>query len=471
MWTEFFDSELWSRLVLQLSHDQPAIKHGILALGVVHERYEGVAPVSMATGNDFAFVQYMQAIKHSNELLTAYQNGKASLEMVLIACIIFTCYENLAGNYEIASMHLRSGLRILDQQHRAGSRLDISRGEIANSLYRFDLEAMTFSDSSSPYDYVLDLAPVCPQVPDKYTKNDAARDDLVNILRSMMWLAGVAELNPCAPEHPKWQHVHSAMSLAIKKWQSAFNDFKKTMPSRETADPKVYAGNALLTMAALTVHIIINSGAATNSEMAWDPFLSSFTSIVDLAETIPILHPSTTGTKYRAIAPKLASSTATLPTHFSPSFELSPIVSLFITACRCRDPSIRRRAISLLLSYHRREGIWDSTGAGMIAAQCMRLEENLPSSAPFTQRNPAITACADVPEPRRVRDMVLEVKERGGKVDLVYTLVTGEGVEGVKVVYESWRGAGGLGFGGGWGMRAKTHAGVKSLDRLVRRWM
>lgn len=101
----------------------------------------------------------------------------------------------------------------------------------------------------------------------------------------------------------------------------------------------------------------------------------------------------------------------------------------------------------------------------------MRLEESLPPSAPFTQRNTAVNSSSDVPEPRRVRDMSLEVKERGGKVDLVYTLITGERSEGVKVVYESWRGAGGLGFGGGLGMRAKTHTGVKNLDRLVRRWM
>jgi len=101
----------------------------------------------------------------------------------------------------------------------------------------------------------------------------------------------------------------------------------------------------------------------------------------------------------------------------------------------------------------------------------MLLEESLPLSSPFTARNPRVNSSADVPERRRVRDMLLEVKERGGRVELVYTLITGEREEGVKVVYESWRGAGGLGFGGGMGMRAKTHVGVKSLDRLVRRWM
>jgi hypothetical protein len=464
MWTEFFDSDLWSRTILQLSHDQPAIKHGILALSIMHERYETVAPTSAIMSHDFAFVQYMQAVKHSNELLTAYQNGQASLEMVLIACIIFTCYENLAGNYKVASMHLRNGLHILDQhKSTAGARAHVSRQEIANSLYRFDLEAMTFSDNASRYDYVLDLAPMCPAVQDKYTRNDTARDDLVGILRCMMWLSGVADRFPRAPEHSEWLRVHREMSQAITKWEEVFAEYQRHMPSQDQANPKLYAGNTLLKIAAITVRVIIGSGAGIGSEMAWDPFIESFKTIVDLAETIPILRrprssPSPCSTGERAIAPKppttpsnlpSASSTFTfsstptpIPTptfhhqpasHFSPTFELSPIVPLFIVALRCRDPGIRRRAIALLLSYRRREGVWDSFAAGMVALQCMRREEGLSKAASSSsenvgfdgdwgvgERNPGIESCVDVKEERRVRDVFVEVKMEEGRVDLVF---------------------------------------------------
>jgi hypothetical protein len=103
---------------MQLSHTEPAIKHGILALSTMHERFENTIPIFSAKSNDFAFVQYMQAVKHSNDLLTAHAEGKADIEKVLIACIIFTCYENLAGNYRAANMHLRNGLRILSQHKR-----------------------------------------------------------------------------------------------------------------------------------------------------------------------------------------------------------------------------------------------------------------------------------------------------------------------------------------------------------------
>lgn len=481
MWTEFFDSNLWSRTVLQLSHDEPAIKHGILALSIMHERYESVAPLDTSVSHDFAFVQYMLALKYSNELLAAYQSGNASLEMVLITCIIFTSYENLTGNYKIAGMHLQNGLRILDEhKHKKESGAHVSLGEIANSLYRFDLEAMTFSDNASRYDYELDMAPMCPQIQDRYTRNDAARDDLVGILRCMMWLSGVADCYPSATEHIEWLRIHRETTNAIKQWEVVFTEYQRNLPIQGLAEPRLYAGNTLLKMAVITTRIIMGSGAGTRTEMAWDPFIADFKTIVDLAETIPVLRTSSAVSSpaplpagIRPIRPKpcSASSTPTLissesltsvfsqlpisqpptlrqqPSHFSPSYELSPIVPLFIVACRCRDPLIRRRAIVLLLSYRRREGVWDSYGAGMVALQCMLKEENIEVNHSLKFENEAVEmrgkvkGCRDVPEAARVRDIFVEVKVVEGKIDLVYSMTTGEECKQQQLFYES-RGSG-----------------------------
>lgn len=184
-WTEFFKSDLWSQKVLQLSHSEPAIKHGVLALSTMHERYENTTPIFSTDIKDSAFVQYMLAVKHSNALLKARQEGKASLEVVLIACIIFTCYENLAGNYKAADMHLQNGLRILHQHKEEMKPLPNALSRIvANTLYRFDLQAMTFS-----YNYELTMVPEFPQISSTYRNNEEARDDLVGILRCMMWYA------------------------------------------------------------------------------------------------------------------------------------------------------------------------------------------------------------------------------------------------------------------------------------------
>lgn len=523
MWTEFFESELWSRTVLQLSRQQPAIRHGLLALSVMHERYEGIAPLSSFTTQDFAFLQYMRAIKHSNELLTAYQKGKVSLEIVLIACIIFTCYENLAGNYKAAGMHLRNGLRILhESKNNRTVKHDLIRSPVAHSLYRFDLEAMTFSDNASRYDYELDLAPVCPKIRDVYTNNENARDDLVGILRCMMWCSGVIDKYPKAAESSEWLRVHKEMSSALKQWEAAFENYQQKMPAQDQIDTKIYAGNTLLRMGAIMIRVIIGSGGGAGSETAWDPFIDSFKTIIDLAESIPILRPpQSTRTpgdsssssspssgpqiavpRKLALNPASARSHATpytttiifsarpnapshpppsaakvtsppfldkspekMPSYFSPSFELSPIVPLFITACRCRDPLIRRRAISLLLSFRRREGVWDSLGAGMVAAQCLKKEENIEPDVPlgfdnvaeFLARPPTIRDRSEIPENARVKDIYVEVKMVEGRVDLVYSMTSGAMDEGRQVLYES-RGDGMLGT-----IPTQRHTGVQQL--------
>ena len=246
-WTEFFESELWGRKVLQLTHVEPAIKHGILALSTVHEEFEKPSPKFDTKMNNFAFLQYMQAVKHSNELFSAYQEGSVNLEKVLIACVIFTCYENLAGNFKAANMHLRNGLRIL-KQHKCDPRTSAtsSREPVANILYRFDLQAMSFSEEASPYEYTLDGNPGCPDIPNMYTSNWTARDDLVGLLRCMFWLSGVADKDPLSPEQPSWQSTHSQMVQACEKWEKTFLRYQKNLSKSEQNEAKICAGNTLL---------------------------------------------------------------------------------------------------------------------------------------------------------------------------------------------------------------------------------
>ncbi|KAJ4305148.1 hypothetical protein N0V90_000679 [Kalmusia sp. IMI 367209] len=261
-WTEFFDSDLWSQKIMQLSHVEPAIKHGILALSTMHERFESTTPIFTSKSNDFAFVQYMQAVKHSNELLRAHSQGRVDVEKVLIACIIFTCYENLAGNYRAANMHLRNGLLILNQ-HKRGVAPEVqtaSQESIGNVLYRFDLQAMTFSDNTSPYDYGFDNPPDCPQIPDVYTKNSTARNDLVGLMRCMMWVSGIANINPNATDNPIWLRLYTQVVTSFDPWERAFDLYQKSMAPYEQGDPKVYAGNTLLKMSFIMTRIIIGAG-------------------------------------------------------------------------------------------------------------------------------------------------------------------------------------------------------------------
>jgi hypothetical protein len=456
----------------------------------MHERFESTTPIFSASSNDFAFVQYMQAVKHSNDLLTAHHEGKVDVEKVLIACVIFTCYENLAGNYRAANMHLRNGLRILGQHRRdMPSHMQSTplQESIANVLYRFDLQAMTFSDNVSPYDYSLDNPPECPQIPAIYSTNALARDDLVGLLRCMMWISGVANINPQAPEHPGWLQVYTQLMRSFDAWSSTFERYQQNIPPHEQGDAKIYAGNTLLKIQAIMARTIVGAGAGMRTEMSWDSFLDAFKTIVDLAETLPMLsrpasqpsrsrassHSSTSPprsntplppAKHRTIAPNPATlnvpppppGTSTLvfnqeapptaceyttapvakrmPSSFSPSFELSPIVPLFVTACRCRDPVLRRRAIALLLNCRRREGVWDSYGAGMVALQVVKLEEGINEIVDLGENNwlpihPKYKDGGHIAESTRVQDVFVQVNMAERQIGVNYLMRNGQNLD------------------------------------------
>ena len=92
-------------------------------------------------------------------------------------------------------------------------------------------------------------------------------------------------------------------------------------------------------------------------EEKFDDYNDVFAEIVDLAEySLNALEAAKPGT------PKF-------------QFDSHIVIPLHMVGHKCRDRAIRRRAISLLLSHPRREGVWDSTLAGGMAEWAMSIEE------------------------------------------------------------------------------------------------
>jgi len=56
-------------------------------------------------------------------------------------------------------------------------------------------------------------------------------------------------------------------------------------------------------------------------------------------------------------------------------FDSHVVIPLYMTGYKCREPKIRRRAISLLLANPRREGVFDSLLAGKMTQLAMNIEE------------------------------------------------------------------------------------------------
>ena len=93
--SEFFGNDFWERMLLQAALRESSIRHAILALGSLHERYRDK---SLTTQNhtrggidDFTLKNYSRAINILVEPLL--RGGQQAIDVSVICSILFACLE------------------------------------------------------------------------------------------------------------------------------------------------------------------------------------------------------------------------------------------------------------------------------------------------------------------------------------------------------------------------------------------
>ncbi|KAI9696692.1 MAG: hypothetical protein M1820_008066 [Bogoriella megaspora] len=407
--TEIYWDEFWSVVVLQLSLQEPAIKHGLLALSILHE--ETLSGGKVPFRDTSAITQYGHAISNARNLVGRAKSAADSVEKlkVLVTCILLLCYDNLVGNYNRARIHLQTGLRLFKREYAISGQFgsQLARGEAAaieRIFTQLDLQAMSFSDASAPYPYVDELSDDSETDSIKFTDPTSvpeALKSLFQILCSAFRLSARAH----ALGLP---HLDVSMeSAGLKNLLSQWTFFYAPLHSQQT-DVPLSKSLSLLKIYHHTASILLNLDS-TAGELAWDAHELSFTSILDFASTI-IPHNSTPSSN--------TSSSSSPPTNV---FMLTPslTIPLFLTAFRCRHPMLRRRAISLLESLNSTEGPWGSAPAAKVAAAVMKIEE----------KSRVVKEARDVKLEDRVSTLVTRVVREVGRVWVSF-VVRDEGASG-----------------------------------------
>ncbi|KAL8723009.1 MAG: hypothetical protein Q9225_000626 [Loekoesia sp. 1 TL-2023] len=92
----YFPSEFWDRLVPLAAYHEPALKHAVIALASLHERFENGDQSILRSNDDiaeggFALQQYNKAIQ--NLIKPCAKAAKPNLDTSLVACVLFACFE------------------------------------------------------------------------------------------------------------------------------------------------------------------------------------------------------------------------------------------------------------------------------------------------------------------------------------------------------------------------------------------
>jgi hypothetical protein len=93
----FGADDFWDIHILRATHHEPSIRHAIVALGSLHEKFEESRGLAFPDGDNFSLQQYNKAI---GSLLKPFSSGgQQTMDVCLTASILFACFEVRTNDY------------------------------------------------------------------------------------------------------------------------------------------------------------------------------------------------------------------------------------------------------------------------------------------------------------------------------------------------------------------------------------
>lgn len=415
----FYACDFWNRAILQAAQQDNGIRHAIVALASVHRAFEETGEA----GTDaFALQQYQLAIgKHLKDLSDdkSYKDVK-SLESYLASSMLFICIEMLQLHFESTLALLRGAVKMLDESIKSRRR---GKHALHFSCLPRTVLLITFADSAYPIhaleallgrlqgqtiglmgrealgttipSHVKPLS--SPPMPDSFSSLAEAR----NVLDYFAYTAAVT--TPIDQAHGLIETVEisaeymSFHQYQFDSWCSAFDNLLASLDEDSLSLRDQQALTVLKirkTMCSLVMNVPFKMKFNFDDQLMWDDYTAVFDDIVTMAELV-------------VSRQKIGSSTQIF------TWDYGIIASVYEIALLCRDPHIRRRAVSLLRDNPMKEGIWDSQIAGRAAELAVHMEE---SGAPGP-----VKMAADVPRSARMANMFTTWKSESRKAYVVFS--------------------------------------------------
>ncbi|KPM42123.1 hypothetical protein AK830_g4429 [Neonectria ditissima] len=354
-----FDSKFWSKLVLQLSHSEPSIRHAVSAISVTYQDVESSLrhPAGYVDANPEAQQEWNTAVKSLSARIQAYPNSGL---VPLVCCLLFTCIEFLRGNVETSMLHIESGFNILAMLRPNND----AAPNLGSNLSSNDLKAI--EDHVVPM--FLRLNVVCSlagiKTPPMYiptAKEDSPQEDLADSRRRLFEISdtcirfiGEASLKAAVFQIDVDDLVEQVkLQTRLETWRDQLDNLVERMQA--AGNPAKQDALHLL-LVHYNVIYIWTQACTTAGEMATDSHHTEFEELVYHAEQI-----TKPGVGVATPQPL--------------SFDMQILGPLYYTALKCRHPGIRRRALELLQMAPRREGLWNGHYAYVTAKRVIELEE------------------------------------------------------------------------------------------------
>ncbi|KAL1895523.1 hypothetical protein Cpir12675_003212 [Ceratocystis pirilliformis] len=425
----YFDCVFWTQTVLRECHTSNAIKYSVIALGALYKTLEqsSESPPSSPIGSPSAEPHqdlrqhWTVAVNHYAKALGAIVHEmvdtQATKRLQLMTIVLLACFDSFIGDHRQAIIQIQTGLGLLDKLRKEQRRAFISHDEsepveeeLLQMFTRLAIQAKSYDMAfhfPDPYVVRLNQKPLddigSPQsdsetasnfnsfrhinLPQRFTCLIEARivwdKMLETIFRFTETFFTLQRTNNNAPMGllpARMLQYGMGFKDQLESWGIAYQHILMSRFALGISYQEK-AGISVLKMTHLMTTLLFLM-TFNKEETAFDQFENYFDAIVNLAAEV-------VGDEERRATTQRCSNPNTCPHrqlgvndsytayHIKPSFsaDLGIVPPLYVVATKCRNPVIRRRAIRLLQSSSRREGMWDSQLSARIGEYIAMLEE------------------------------------------------------------------------------------------------
>jgi hypothetical protein len=407
-----FDPSFWTIDILQVAQQEEPVRHAVVAVASLSEHLLNIPKNGLETIPRLALCQHTKAVRRLSQKMHA--ENDASLQIVLMTCAIFVCFEMLQSNFEAALVHMTNGVYVYYQWVSNDTCSTRHSREFTVQLEaifgRLMLQIILFIDTKPREWKFINPAftPALPSVTPMFRSVHEARDCLDRCMCSIYHRMISSQFQELEEREVDANPLSQLTPNLLDEWEISFVSFMmKERGNLSTREQKVAV---LLEIQHITATILATAGPSS-PETIFDSFEEEFSRIIELAYLL------TTNTCEEQISP-------------IPTFDMGILPHLYFVASRCRHPLLRREALELLRRGPRQEGIWNRDMLAGIGERIMGMEEKvcgrvessmdilasarltvINASIDSTQRQVVLHCCRQEAGGYGVRDVIHELVE------------------------------------------------------------
>ncbi|EEU37735.1 uncharacterized protein NECHADRAFT_102197 [Fusarium vanettenii 77-13-4] len=337
-------SNFWMTFVLPLAHNCEPVRYAVSAVGAAHRFFmagqDTRSPLQQLRG--LAMQEYNKAISHIVPHMS--MDSAFNIHCTLVCCILFIAFEGITGRYPESVRHLRAGNRLLALPALAS---DTQGQHVTRKLTQMfatlGVEASIFLEDNilpatdPPYRAIsASEAPAATAFRDLDDANYELRKLDVEAVETMAeepWETYSSDQSPDSEKIMYDEETWKALDQKFYHWNDRFEMTKSMLQEKQP-----------LMIDATQLAILTVAQEFWKMSMTWGPNspppTEAMSSFLDASDALAQL--------------------VVVPGHPTFSLDGDLISGLSFVISYSEDEQLRTRALDMLRSLNRREGIWDS---------------------------------------------------------------------------------------------------------------